>query len=153
MGGRKDIWRRKVTENSGLVRGRGKVAGRQRVDKAGRDSTMCSNISPGNYLYSVAKANLELWKMNLTTTRLWQLLLGLASLWSHLPTAGHLPFLSCSLPVKSSGLSEPDAPAVFCSPQVNPKPGGLRSMLYSGLQIKTGWPWNQTFILKGITLI
>lgn len=50
--------------------------------------------------------------------------LALVSLQSYLPTSGHLPFLSCSLPVKSSSPLEPEVPSLFYSPQVKPKTGG-----------------------------
>lgn len=55
--------------NSGLVEGRKKLPGKHKKRKGRqRQSLSDSNISHGDYLYSVAKENLELWKMNLTTT-------------------------------------------------------------------------------------
>lgn len=59
--------RKEVIWNSGLVRGKEKVAGRGRGERQAK--TVTSGLtSAGGYLYSVAKEDLELWKMNLITT-------------------------------------------------------------------------------------
>lgn len=51
------------------LEGRKKLPGKHKKRKGRqRQSLSDSNISQGDYLYSVAKENLELWKMNLTTT-------------------------------------------------------------------------------------
>lgn len=53
---------------AGQREGKGSRETKRREGRQRQSVTISSNISPGNYLYSVAKENLELWKMNLTTT-------------------------------------------------------------------------------------